>query len=80
MLELILVLNATLPEDNPLALVEVPAVVAHPEKASAGIRSAKIKAKILIFLLVKNINSPPFLKINFIFYYINCHNFKNNVF
>jgi hypothetical protein len=63
MLELILVLNATLPEDNPLALVEFPAVVAQPEKASAGIRRAKIKAKILIFLLFKSINSPPFLKL-----------------
>jgi len=53
MLELILVLKFTLPEDNPLALVPDPAVVAHPEKARIGRRRKKTKAISLNFLNLK---------------------------
>jgi hypothetical protein len=49
MLELILVLNATLPDERPLALVVGPAVVAHPEKAKTGKRKSKAKANSLSF-------------------------------
>jgi hypothetical protein len=49
MLSLIFVLNATLPDERPLALVDGPAVVAHPEKAKTGKRKNKAKIINLIF-------------------------------